>query len=60
MLQMVPFNQLCSRMAPLKIFLILTHFMPLISFCTLGELQKISGFLMFSGGIERDQWHEMG
>ena len=22
--------------------------------------QKTSGFLMFSGDIERDQWHEMG
>ena len=21
---------------------------------------KISGFLMFSGGIEREHWHEMG
>ena len=22
--------------------------------------QKTSGFVMFSGGIKRDQWHEMG
>ena len=22
--------------------------------------QKTRGFLMFSGGIKRDQWHEMG
>ena len=22
--------------------------------------QEISSFLIFSGGIERDQWHEMG
>ena len=33
--------------------------MPLISFYT-PRKQKIRGFLMFSGGIERDQWHEMG
>ena len=32
---------------------ILTHFMLLSSFDT-------SGFLMFSGGTKRDQWHEMG
>ena len=24
------------------------------------KYQKTSGFLMFSGGIERNQWHEMG
>ena len=23
------------------------------------ETKKPKGFLMFSGGIERDQWHEM-
>ena len=28
---------------------LLTHFLPLVSF----------GFLMFSGGIERDHWYEM-
>ena len=32
----------------------LTHFMSLISFDT----PRTSGFLMFSGGIERDQWHK--
>ena len=37
----------------------LTHFMPLISFDT-PRKQKNRGFLMFSGGIKRDQWHEMG
>ena len=35
----------------------LTHFMPLISFDTPLKHQKT---LMFSGGIKRDQWHEMG
>ena len=29
-------------------------------FYTPGLHQKTSGFLMFSGGIKRDQWHEMG
>ena len=38
----------------------LTHFVPLISFDTPWKHQKTSGFLMFSGGITRDQWHEMG
>ena len=38
----------------------LTHFMPLISFDTPLKHQKTSGFLMFSGVIKRDQWHEMG
>ena len=35
------------------------HFMPLASFYTPWKHQKISGFLMVSGGIERDQWHEI-
>ena len=34
----------------------LTHFMPLISFDTPWK-QKTRGFLMFSGGIKRDQLH---
>ena len=41
--------------------------MPLISFDnpwkhqdTPCKHQKTRGFLMFSGGIKRDQWHEMG
>ena len=34
--------------------------MPLASFYTPWRHQKISGFLMFSGGIERDQWHKIG
>ena len=37
----------------------LTHLMPLISFDT-PENTRRSYFLMFSGGIKRDQWHEMG
>ena len=35
----------------------LTRFMPLISFDTPENIKK--GFL-FSGGMKRDQWHEMG
>ena len=38
----------------------LAHFMPLVSFYTPRKRQKTKDFLMFSGGIERDQWHEMG
>ena len=34
--------------------------MPVISFYHPEKHQKTSGFLMFSGGIERDEWHEMG
>ena len=39
---------------------VLTHFMPLISFDTPWKHQKTRGFLILSGGIKRDQWHEMG
>ena len=45
---------LCSRNVNLNISKILTHFMPLIFFF------KTLGFLMFPGGIEKDQWPEMG
>ena len=38
----------------------LTHFMPLVFLYTPWKHQKTSAFLMFSGGIERDQWHEIG
>ena len=34
-------------------------FMPLVSFYTSRKYLKISGFLMFSGGLEKDQWHQM-
>ena len=37
----------------------LTHIMSLASFYTSWKYQKTSGFLMFSGGIKREQWHEM-
>ena len=38
----------------------LAHFMPLVSLDTPWKHQKTKGFLMFSEGIESDQWHEMG
>ena len=34
--------------------------MQLVSFYTPWKHQKAPAFLMFSEGIERDQWHEMG
>ena len=38
----------------------LTYFTPLVSFFTPWKHQKISGFLMFSGGITWwDQWHNL-
>ena len=37
---------------------LLTHFMPQVSFNTPWKHQKTFDFLMFSGGIERDLWHE--
>ena len=39
---------------------VLTHFMPLGSFDSPWKHQETKDFLMSSGGIERDQWHEMG
>ena len=41
-------------------YILITHFMPLITFDQWHEMAETSGFLMFSGGIKRDQWHEMG
>ena len=38
----------------------LTHFMPLIYFYTPWKYQTTSRFLIFSGGIKRDQRNEMG
>ena len=40
-----------------SLFAVFTHFIPLVSFFT---PKKTGGFLMFSGGKEGDQWHEMG
>ena len=37
----------------------LTHFISLFSFYTPWKHQKTRVFLMFSGDIERDQWHKM-
>ena len=38
----------------------LTYFIPLVSFYTPWKHQKTSGFLIFSGDTEREQWYEMG
>ena len=38
----------------------LTNFMRLVSFYILWQHQKTRGFVMVSGGIERDKWHEVG
>ena len=51
---------LVFRKDPFWILFFLTHFMPPISFDTPWKHQKTRGFLVFSGGIKRDQWHEMG
>ena len=40
--------------------ILLNHFMPLASFYPLWKYGKNSGFLKLLGGIEKDQWHEMG
>ena len=37
----------------------ITYFMLLVSFYTPWKHQKTTGFLMFLGGIERNQWHIM-
>ena len=37
----------------------LFQFILLVSFYTPKKHQKASGFLMFLGGLERDQWHKM-
>ena len=43
----------------INVFL-LSHFMQLISFDTAWKHQKSRGFMMFSRGIKKIQWHEMG
>ena len=37
----------------------LTHFTPLVSLYP-GKHKKTSGFLIFSWGVKRDQWHKIG
>ena len=37
---------------------LLTHVIPLVSFYTPWKDQKNSDFLMFSGVMEREKWHE--
>ena len=55
----------CIRVLLLEIpwsilFVVVTHVMSLLFFYTPWKYQKVSGFLMFSGGIERNHWHEIG
>ena len=38
----------------------LTHFWPMFPFYTSWKLQKTKGFLVFSGGIKRRHWLQMG
>ena len=47
-------------MEVLRFTVLLTHFMTLVSFYTSLIYHKTSGFLMFSGGIEKEQRPEMG
>ena len=50
----------CSYQAISQLCLWLTHFIPLVSFyASPKNRQKTFGFLIFLGGLERDQWHEM-
>ena len=41
-------------------FILNSYFMPLVSFYIPWKYQKMSNFLMFSGGTERNQWHQIG
>ena len=47
-------------MEVLRFTVLLIHFMTLVSFYTSLKHQKTSGFLMFSGGIEKEQRPETG
>ena len=37
---------------------LLTYFMQLVSFYNPWKHQKTRGFLMFTGGVERDKWKQ--
>ena len=39
---------------------VLDDFTPLITFYAPWKHQQTKGFLMFSGAIEGEQWHQMG
>ena len=41
-------------------FEVLIHFRRLAFFYTPSTREKTIGLLIFSGGTEKDQWHEMG
>ena len=40
-------------------FIFNKHFIPFVSFYTPRRDRKNYGFLMFSGGIKKDQWHQI-
>ena len=50
----------CLKMCYEGFSMTLTRFKLLFSFHTTWKHKKTSGFLIFSGGIERDKWHEQG
>ena len=55
----------CIRVLLLEIpwsilFVVVTHVMSLLFFYTPWKFQKVSGFFMFSEGIEKSQWHKIG
>ena len=52
-------QQYQSQGFTMVIIFVLTHFVPLASFYTPCNYQKTRAFLMFTGGIERDQRHEL-
>ena len=54
------FNNVLETTGKALQWLPFTYFMTLLSFYTFWKHQRSSGFIKFSGGIERVQWHEMG
>ena len=56
----MPFSSIYTALKTENLQHALLHFMPLVSFNTPLKRQETFGFLKFSGGIERSQWHEMG
>ena len=50
----------CTRNSLIDLICHSNNVMPQFFFYTPWKHQKASGFLMFSRGIERDQWHEIG
>ena len=53
-------NNLVFLFVNVELFAALIHFMYQISYYTLWKHQKSWDFLMFSMGIQKDRWHQMG